>query len=173
VMNGTNKRLTAADHLAGCLLLNPELRAALRPDEAAVLAAQDELDPEELAARVRLETDNDPERLICHFRECVRHMRIDAGMDKPAGSSAMRRLSERLDREDDHIPDFATTQVRHLAAVEMAYRRGYAQGYFRGSEDERKHGPDKVADHWNDAIMKWRYKRPIKIEFPPELGGVA
>jgi hypothetical protein len=166
VMNGTNKRLTAADHLAGCLLLNPELRAALLPDEAAMLPTQNELDQEELVARVRLETDNDPERLICHFRECVRRMRADAVLDKPEVSAAMRRLAEAKTEMDDIMPT-----ERSIRSAESSYRRGYVQGYWMGSEDERKHGAEKVDTFWNDVLCKWRYGNCSGIVLPPELGG--
>jgi hypothetical protein len=169
------QRLSAADHLAGCVLLNPELRGSLRPDEAALLAAQQPLDPDELKARVILETDNDPERLVCHFRECVRRMRMDAGLDKPAESSAMQRLMEARNRETVSMADVETTERNR--AAESAYRRGYVQGYWEGSENERKYGAEKVDAFWNDVLSPWRYRDCSRLVLPPEItdkaGGAA
>ena len=57
----------------------------------------------------------------------------------------------------------------YMLEHEIAYRRGYVQGYYTGSEDEREHGPRKVDNHWNNVLVRWRYKRPLRFDFPPEI----
>jgi hypothetical protein len=58
-------------------------------------------------------------------------------------------------------------------AVESAYRRGYVQGYWEGSENERKHGAERVDAFWNDVLSPWRYTDCSQFITPPEIGGEA
>jgi hypothetical protein len=114
-------RFTAADHLHGCILLHPPLKESLRSDEAFYLATLNAPDAEAVKYSVRLETDNDPERLVCHFRECVRRMRMDAGLDEPAKTTAMSRLREARKRNDlgDEIERAIETPYPILLAEEI------------------------------------------------------
>jgi hypothetical protein len=87
-----NERMTAAEHLVGCTMTDADLMSALTCDEACAMWEAAKEPNERFRQAVLLECDGNRDRIIMHFRECVRRLRLDAGLDKPCESSALQRL---------------------------------------------------------------------------------
>ena len=80
-MDWTAFRMTAAEHLFGCLLVDPDLRVRLNPEEVSLIPNLTG-DTSALRERVLLETESDPERLLQHWNANLKRARIDAGLDQ-------------------------------------------------------------------------------------------
>lgn len=115
-------------------------------------------------------------KMLCGCLDGTGDLLEDAGVK--ACYNDAKRLWQEVERDANPalqmeivtLSDLPSPTQPWFVASEMAYRRGYTQGYFQASEDERRFSASEVDDHFNDALMNWRYHQPTdRTIFPPEL----
>jgi hypothetical protein len=115
-------------------------------------------------------------KMLCGCIDGTGDLLEDAGVK--ACYNDAKRLWQEVDREANPelqieivtLSDCASPTQPWFVAAEMSYRRGYNQGYFQASEDERRFSSSEVDDHFNNALTNWRYREPTdRPVFPPEL----
>lgn len=115
-------------------------------------------------------------KMLCGCLDGTGDLLEDAGVK--ACYDDAKRLCEEVERDANPalhmeivtLSDLLSPTQTGFVGSEMAYRRGYTQGYFQASEDERRFSASEVDDHFNDALTHWRYSQPTDRTIgPPEL----